>query len=51
MAGDLHFFEEPCEKIRDKGDRRDGIKGAIGTLFNTKGDMDVEAGSLREIFG
>ncbi|MGD0627236.1 MAG: hypothetical protein ABSB32_21350, partial [Thermodesulfobacteriota bacterium] len=51
MARDLHFFEERCEKIRDKGDRRDGIEGAIGALFNTEGDMDVEPGSLREIFG
>jgi hypothetical protein len=44
-------LEEPFEKIRDKGDSRDGIEGAIGALFNTKGDMDVEPGSLREIFG
>jgi hypothetical protein len=51
MAGDLHFFEERFEKIRDKGNRSAGIEGAIGTLFNTKGDMDVEPGSGREIMG
>ncbi len=51
MAGDLHFFEERFEKIRDKGDRSAGIEGAIGALFNTKGDMDVEASRFREILG
>jgi hypothetical protein len=51
MARDLHFFEERSEKIRDQGDRRDGIEGAIGALFNTKGDMDVQPGRLREILG
>jgi hypothetical protein len=51
MAGDLHFFEECFEKIRDKGDRSAGIEGAIGALLNTKGDMDIEPGNRREIFG
>ena len=51
MAGDLHFLEERFEKIRDKGDRSAGIEAAIGALFNTKGDVDVEAGSLGEILG
>jgi hypothetical protein len=51
MARDLHFFEERHEKIRDKGYRGDGIEGAIGTLFNTEGDMDIEPGGLREISG
>jgi hypothetical protein len=51
MAGDLHFSEERFEKIRDKGNRSAGIEGAIGALFNTKGDMDVEPGSRRGILG
>jgi hypothetical protein len=51
MAGDLHFFDERFKKIRDKGDRSAGIEGAIEALFNTKGDMDVEPGSLGEILG
>jgi hypothetical protein len=49
MGKDLHFFEERREKIRDKGERRDGIESAIGALFNTEGDMDVEPGGLGEI--
>jgi hypothetical protein len=51
MGGNLHFFEERFEKIRDKGDGSAGIEPAIGALFNTKGHMDVEPGSFREILG
>jgi hypothetical protein len=51
MGGNLHFFEERLEEIRDKGDGSAGIEAAIGALFNTKGDMDVEPGSFREILG
>jgi hypothetical protein len=51
MPRDLHFFEESREKIRDKGDRRAGIEGAIGALLNTERDMEIEPGSLREILG
>jgi hypothetical protein len=51
MAADPHFFEERLEKIRDQGDRSAGIEGALGALFNTKGDMDIKPGSFREILG
>ena len=51
VADDRYFLGERLEKIRDKGERSAGREGAIGALFNTKGDMDVEPGSGRGILG